>query len=64
VVEPDPLARAEVVVVPIAGGDDERVAELAGSPALADSLTELGWDEPSDDTGLPNAGVLYELLTR
>ena len=64
VVEPDPLARAEVVVVPIAGGDDERVAELAGSPALADSLTELGWGEPPDDTGLPNAGVLYDLLTR
>jgi hypothetical protein len=61
-VDPDPLATANVVVVPVDGGD---VADLASSAALIDALTESGWSQGGPDaTGLPSSGVLYDLLTR
>jgi hypothetical protein len=60
--DPEPLATANVVVVPVDGGD---VAGLADSRALVESLTESGWTEGGPDTtGLPPSGVLYDLLTR
>ena len=66
-VEPNPLARAGVVVVPVSGtGNEERVAELAAADEpLEFVLTEDGWSGGgSDDLGLPSAGVLYALLSR
>ncbi len=65
-VDTDPVASADVVVVPIAGsGDEERVTELADEPALVDALVETGWSAGgADDTGLPSGGVLYALLSR
>jgi hypothetical protein len=61
-VEPDPLAVATVVVVPIEGGD---VDDVASEDAFVEALTESGWTAGGPDTtGLPSAGVLYDLLSR
>jgi hypothetical protein len=61
-VEPEPLATANVVVVPVNGG---AVADVAGSPEFLDALADSGWlVAGADPTGLPSAGVLYDLLTR
>jgi hypothetical protein len=66
VAEPDPLASAVVVMAPVAGaGGGDRIAELAGSDALAEALADLGWDVGSSPSAnLPDPGVLYALLTR
>jgi hypothetical protein len=65
-VEPEPLATANVVVVPVVGSDGEdEVASLAASSAMAEALSDAGWLVGGDDaTGLPPSGVLYDLLTR
>jgi hypothetical protein len=64
--EPDPLARANVVLAPVQGADDaERITDLAGNEALRDALAEAGWETGGDQPpNLPSAGVLYQLRTR
>jgi hypothetical protein len=65
-IEPDPLARANVVLAPVRGADDaERVADLTGNEALLAALADAGWGDDGDEpANLPSAGVLYQLRER
>lgn len=75
---PEPMAVADLVVVPIGAGfdDDGDAANLGGDDALLDALAEEGWRvdgrdladgvdpdlELPDDDGLPSGDVLLPLL--
>jgi hypothetical protein len=75
---PQPIATADLVVVPVGDTDPDEATDLADNDDLLGSLAELGWRVPDHDTangvdtsldlprqdGLPNGAVLRALLTR
>jgi len=61
---PAPMFEASVVLAPGRGGDEDlldALADLAGSDALAEALTDAGWSTDTDGEAPPAAGVLDAL---